>query len=165
MGIPLTQKRDVSLLLINNTQASRNMSEWGSLVGRHLQRYDQSDPLICMSYAFYLSKKGVGSASKVIKWSESALANKQQWQGAEYKKRERTLRNACTGCSTVMANADKKLIEDNSEVNKQKAKKFRGQAKNFSKEWLDYAKASGQDTKSPMSLCVSATQGDVGFCK
>ena len=36
---------------------------------------------------------------------------------------------------------------------------------NFSKEWLDYAKASGQDTKAPMSLCVSATQGDAGICK
>ena len=165
-GIPLTQKRDVSLLLINNAQASRNMSEWGSLVGRHLQRYDQSDPLICMSYAFYLSKKGVGSASKVIKWSESALANKQQWQGAEYKKNVNALYGMRAQAAVQLwQNADKKLIEDNSEVNKQKAEKFRGQAKNFSKEWLDYAKASGQDTKSPMSLCVSATQGDVGFCK
>lgn len=55
--IPLTEKRDVSLLLINNAEASRDMSEWSRLVGRHLQRYDQSDPVVCMRYAYYLSKK------------------------------------------------------------------------------------------------------------
>ena len=44
-----------------------------------------------------------------------------------------------------------------------KAESYRGQAKNFAKEWLDYARASGQSTKGAMSLCVSATQGDVGF--
>ena len=77
-----------------------------------------------MSYAFYLSKKGVGSASKVIKWSESALANKQQWQGAEYKKNVNALYGMRAQAAVQLwQNADKKLIEDNSEVNKQKAEK------------------------------------------
>lgn len=142
------------------------MSEWSRLVGRHLQNYDQSDPVVCMRYAYYLSKKGVGSASKVIKWSDSALANKHQWSGAEYKKNVNALYGMRAQAAVQLwQNADKKLVDDNSDANKQKAETYRGQAKNFSKEWLDYAKASGQDTKGPMSLCVSATQGDVGFCK
>ena len=165
-GIPLTQKRDVSLLLINNAEASRNMSEWSKLVGRHLKKFDQSDPVVCMRYAYYLSKKGVGSATKVIKWSEVALANKHQWSGTEFKKNVNALYGMrASAANQLWTNAEKKLVDNNTPANKEKAENFRGQSKNFAKEWLDYARASSQPTKSAMSLCVSATQGDVGFCK
>ena len=162
----MTQKRDVSLLLINNAEASRDMTEWARLVGRHLQKFDQSDPVVCMRYAYYLSKKGVGKASKVIKWSEAALANKHQWSGGEFKKNVNALHGLrAQAANQLWVNAEEKLVSDSSEGNKSKAENYRGQAKNYSKEWLDYARASGQSTKSAMSLCVSATQGDVGFCQ
>ena len=165
-GIPLTQKRDVSLLLINNAEASRNMSEWSKLVGRHLQSFDQSDPVVCMRYAYFLSKKGVGSSTKVIKWSDAALANKHQWSGPEFTKNVNALYGMrATAANQLWTNAEKKLVDNNTPENKDKSEKYRGQAKNFAKEWLDYARASSQPTKSAMSLCVSATQGDVGFCK
>ena len=109
-GIPLTQKRDVSLLLINNAEASRDMPEWARLVGRHLQRYDQSDPVVCMRYAYYLSKKGVGSATKVIKWSDAALANKHQWSGGEFKKNVNALYGMrASAANQLWMNAEEKL--------------------------------------------------------
>ena len=40
-----------------------------------------------------------------------------------------------------------------------------GQTKNYSREWLDYARSSAQNIKNPMALCVSATQGDMAFRK
>ena len=142
------------------------MPEWARLVGRHLQRYDQSDPVVCMRYAYYLSKKGVGSATKVIKWSDAALANKHQWSGGEFKKNVNALYGMrASAANQLWMNAEEKLVSDSSPEAKSKAESYRGQAKNFAKEWLDYARASGQSTKGAMSLCVSATQGDVGFCQ
>ena len=105
----------MSLLLINNAEASRDMSEWSRLVGRHLQRYDQSDPVVCMRYAYYLSKKGVGSATKVIKWSDAALANKHQWSGGEFKKNVNALYGMrATAANQLWMNAEEKLVSDSS---------------------------------------------------
>ena len=119
-----------------------------------------------MRYAYYLSKKGVGSASKVIKWSDAALANKHQWSGGEFKKNVNALYGMrATAANQLWMSAEEKLVSDSSAEAKSKAESYRGQAKNFAKEWLDYARASGQSTKGAMSLCVSATQGDVGFCQ
>jgi hypothetical protein len=42
--------------------------------------------------------------------------------------------------------------------------KLRGMAKDYSREWLDYARAAGEDIKKPMALCVS-TAGSKKFCE
>ena len=41
--------------------------------------------------------------------------------------------------------------------------KYKGMTKNFSREWLDFARASGQSIKEPISICVSAA--DKSFCE
>ena len=48
--------------------------------------------------------------------------------------------------------------------NEAKAEKYRNLTKNYGREWLDYARASAQSTKSPLSLCVSAA-GSTDFCE
>lgn len=102
----------------------------------------------------------------MIKWSEAALANKHQWSGGEFKKNVNALYGMrASAANQLWMDADAKLTSENTPENKSKAENYRGQAKNFAKEWLDYARASGQSTKAAMSLCVSATQGDVGFCQ
>ena len=162
----LTDKRNMSLLLINNAENSKKYDEWGELVDRHLQRIDQSDPALCMKYAWFLSKKGVGKSSKVIKWSETALENKHVWKGADYKKNVYLLYQLrANAANSLWSNAEKKLVDKRSPENQAKADKYRGQTKNFAREWLDYARSSSQNVKNPMALCVSATQGDMDFCK
>ena len=42
--------------------------------------------------------------------------------------------------------------------------KLRGMAKDYSREWLDYARAAGEDIKKPMALCVS-TSGSKKYCE
>ena len=165
-GASLTDKRNMSLLLINNAENSKNYDDWSGLVDRHLQRIDQSDPALCMKYAWFLSKKGVGKATKVIKWSETALENKHVWKGADYKKNVYMLYQLrANAANKLWTSAEKKLVEDRSAGNQSKADKYRGQTKNYSREWLDYARSSAQNIKNPMALCVSATQGDMAFCK
>jgi hypothetical protein len=156
----------MSLLLINNAENSKQLNEWGNLVERHLRNIDQSDPALCMKYAWFLSKKGIGKSTKVIKWSETALENKHVWSGNDYKKNVYLLYQLrANAASALWTSAEKKLVESRSPENQAKADKYRGQTKNFSREWLDYARSSGQSVKNPMALCVSATQGDLDFCK
>ena len=70
-----------------------------------------------------------------------------------------------TAANQLWQNAEQKLVDERSPQNQAKAEKYRGQAKNFAREWLDYARSSGGNTKNPTTLCVSATQGDLDFCK
>jgi hypothetical protein len=160
----LTQKRKVSLILINNAENARQSSEWRRLVDRHLRKIDQSDPNLCLRYAYKQSKRG--SHSSVIKWADTALDNKHVWKGNEYKKNVYMLYQLkATAANKQWQSAEKKLVEERTPENQAKAEKYRGKAKNFAREWLDYARASGQATKNPTTLCVSATQGDLNFCK
>jgi len=55
-------------------------------------------------------------------------------------------------------------VDDRSEKNEAKTVKYRGMTKDYSREWLDYARASGMSTKQPMALCVSAA-GSTEFCQ
>ena len=165
-GVLLTEKRKLSVVLLNDAQNAQNWTEWDRLAGRHLQYFDQSDPTLCMMYAARLSKKGVSSAAQVIKWSETALENKTQWSGDEYKKNVSMLYNLrANAAQALWDEAEKSLMEERSDANVAKVEKYRGQTKNFAREWLDYARLAGQPVKKPQALCVSATQGDLDFCK
>lgn len=162
----LTEKRNMSLLLINNAEYAKQMDEWDRLVGRHLSKIDQSDPNLCLKYAYRMSKQGAGKASQVIKWAETALENKHQWKGEEHKKNVYALYSMrAKAANALWTKAEQDLIASRSPENQATADKYRGQTKNFAREWLDYAKSSGQNIKDPKALCVSATQGDVAFCE
>ena len=54
----------------------------------------------------------------------------------------------------------RQIIEDKNEA---KANKFRSMAKQYSRAWLDYAKAAGKDSSKPLAACVSAS-GNTEFC-
>jgi len=165
-GVLLTEKRKLSVVLLNDAQNAQNWTEWERLANRHLQHFDQSDPTLCLLYAARLSKKGVSYSPQVIKWSETALENKTQWSGDEYKKNVSMLYNLrANAARKLWEDAEKSLMAERSDANVAKVEKFRGQTKNFAREWLDYARLAGQPIKTPQSLCVSATQGDLDFCK
>ena len=40
----------------------------------------------------------------------------------------------------------------------------RGKAESYARDWLDYARASGQSTQSPKALCLSAAS-DKSVCE
>jgi hypothetical protein len=160
-------KDKLSRVLLVNAEAKDDNQEWERLVRRHLEEIDRSDPDLCFKYAMHLSRGGVSRAYGVIKWSGYALDNKSQWSGSTFKKRVNALyKLRAQAASRIWEQANRDLINaaSNREDLKSKEGKARGQAKTFAKEWLDYARASGQDSRAAQALCESAA-GSREFCE
>ena len=157
---PLTKKTKVSKVLINNTQRK---GDWGKLVKRHLSKYGQDDPNLVSAYAIYSYRNG--SYREAIKWSARALEQKHLFKGgSDFKKKVYLLHQVrSVSASKLWKKAEDKVISDRSDKNIERAKRAKGQAKDFSREWLDYARASKQDTKMAAQLCISAA--DMTFCR
>ena len=163
----ITHKDKISRVLLINAEASGSKKEWERLARRHLEDIDRSDPNLCFKYAQHLARGGVGRSWGVIKWSDYALENKSQWSGTTYKTRVYALYQLKSEAAMKLwEDANKKLVDAGADRDEwaSKEEKYRGMAKDYSREWLDYARASSQDTKKPMSLCVSAA-GSKKFCQ
>lgn len=160
-----TSKNKISRVLIMDAEARGDQGDWERLMQRHLQNIDRSDPNLCFRYAIHLSRGGVGRASSVIKWSDYALENKQQWSGATYQKNVYALyKLRAQAANKLWQSAEAKYVDDRNEENEATANRYRDLTKNYAREWLDYARASSQSTKGPLSLCVSAA-GGAEFCQ
>jgi hypothetical protein len=160
-----TEKKRVSLVLIQDAQARSDRPDWDRLMKRHLEDIDRSDPAMCMSYAMSLSRGGAGRASGVIRWADYALENKQKWSGPNYTKNVYNLMKLkATAANKLWEDAEKKRVEERSEANEAAAVKYRGMTKDYAREWLDFARASQENVSSPMALCVSAA-GNKEFCE
>ncbi|MCK6507329.1 hypothetical protein L6R53_28820, partial [Myxococcota bacterium] len=159
-----TSKDKMSRVLIADAEARRDQGEWERLMKRHLENIDRSDPNLCFKYALHLSRGGASRASGVIRWADYALENKQQWQGAAYTKNVNgLLKIRAQAANKLWEAAEAKLVDDRSDENEAASERYRGQTKDYAREWLDYARASGQDTAAAMALCVSAA-GNKEFC-
>jgi hypothetical protein len=159
-----TQKNKISRVLLSDAEARADKGDWERLMKRHLEDIDRSDPNLCMKYAIHLSRGGVARSHGVIKWADYALDNKQQWTGATYTKNVNNLyKLRAVGAKRLWEDAEAKFVADRNDENEGTAAKYRGQAKDYAREWLDYARASGSDTKEPLGLCVSAA-GNKEFC-
>lgn len=160
-----TMKNKVSRLLMSDAEARRDQADWERLIKNHLENIDRSDPNLCMKYAIHLSRGGEGKATGVIRWTDYALENKQQWSGTTYTKNVYSLLKLRAQASNKLwQSADQQFVNDRTDENSAKAEKYRGMTKNYALEWLQYATASAQDTKAPMALCVSAA-GNKEFCE
>lgn len=161
-----TTKDKLSRVLIANAEGKGDKADWERLVKRHLEDIDRSDPDMCFKYATQLSRGGTGRALGVIRWADYGLENKQKWSGATYTKRVYDLyRMKAEAANKLWAEAeDVFATKEHTDENEAKAAKWRGTTKDYAREWLDYAKASGQDTKNAMSICVSAA-GNKSFCE
>ncbi len=160
-----TNKGKISRVLMADAEARRDQADWERLIKNHLENIDRSDPGLCFKYAIFLSRGGTGKANQVIRWSDYALENKQQWTGATYTKNVYALLKLKTqAANQLWQAAEKEFVESRNEEAEDRANKWRGTTKNYALEWLDYAKASSQDTKAPLAICVSAA-GNKEFCE
>ena len=160
-----TNKNKISRMLLVNAQTKGDIAQWEVLMRRHLEEIDRSDPALCMLYAVHLHKKGVEFDDEAIYWSAYALENKQVWVGDEYVKRVNGLyRLRAEAANRLWSTAEKAYQKDPTDDNDAATKEYRGQAKDFAREWLDYARASGQDYKTALELCRSAAGSD-DFCQ
>jgi hypothetical protein len=163
-GSKITGKDKISRVLIADAKARGDEADWERLMKRHLEKFDRSDPNMCLVFAIHLHKKGVGKATQVIRWSDYAMENKSVWSGSTHTRNVYYLHKLKSqGASRLWKRAEKQFVKDRNEKNESKANQYRSMAKQFSRAWLDYAKASGKDTSQPMAACVSAS-GNTEFC-
>lgn len=160
-----TTRNKISRMLLVNAEAKGDIPQWEKLIRRHLEEIDRSDPNLCLRYAVFLHKKGLEGEEEAIYWSDYALENKHIWVGDEYMKRVYGLYRLRTEAAAKLweASEDRYRAEPSDE-NEEIAKEYRGQAKDFAREWLDYARASAQDSKVAQEICRSAAGSD-DFCK
>lgn len=162
-----TDKDKISRVLMVNAESAGNWAEWERLIQRHLDEVDRSDPDLCFSYALFLSKGGPARAWATIKWADYALENKSRWTGSTYKARVFNLMQLKAEAAAALWEASAQAVVagqgDRAEL-QDTEKKMRGMAKDYAREWLDYARASGQNDRKAMALCVSAA-GSKKFCE
>jgi hypothetical protein len=153
--------------LINNALSAKNWNQWERYTKRHLDKFDRSDANMCYGFSVYMFNKK--RYSNAIVWAERGLEQKQRFSaGSDYKKKVYTLYKLKTMASnTLWSVSEQKMVsisdDDLREKEKAKAEKYQSKTKNFSREWLDYARSSGQSQNLPMQICVSAATKS--FCQ
>ncbi|MCB9741372.1 MAG: caspase family protein [Alphaproteobacteria bacterium] len=160
-----TDKDKLSRLLIANADSKGDDAAWGQYMARHLEQISRADPDMCFTYALYLSKQGIEQSEEVIRWANYALENKSEWSGEVYKKRLYYLYRLRTEAAVELwRDAEQNfMVELNAEA-EVLAKKWRGHAKDYAREWLDYSRASGQDADRALQYCASAA-GYLAACE
>ncbi len=153
----MTEKDKVSRVLIMDSETKGDRKGWETLMKRHLEEIDRSDPDLCFKYAIYLSRKGVGRAHGVVRWSDYALENKSKWKGNTFVSRVYALlKLKAEAANRIWQAAEEAYVADRTDANEAKATKYRDLTKVYAREWLDYARASGQEIKNASALCVSS---------
>ena len=161
----MTDKDKFSRALMINAYSKGDKRGWESLVKRHLEEVDQSDPDICYKYATHLARKGPSRASAVIRWSDVALENRTRWSGDTYTKRVYALyKMKAISAQNLWRSADETYSADPTEANQKSVEKWRNLTKVYAREWYEYAKGAGMDPSVPLELCNSAAGHD-DYCE
>lgn len=160
-----TTKDKISRILLVNAEAGSDTTDWERLMARHLQDIDRSDPDLAMRYAIYLYKGELENQEEAIRWADVSLENKARWEGAEYVKKVTSLyRLRAEASNRLWQEAEKAYRKDPNQDTESETAYYRGWTKDYAREWLDYARASGGKTDYAFNLCSSAA-GTMDFCK
>ena len=159
-----TVKDKVSRVLMHDSWAKGDKHRWESIVRRHLEQIDQSDPDLCFSFATYTAKRGSEYFGETMRWIDVALENRSEWEGDYHVKRVYTLYKlkAKTAQSKWAWLENEYLSGATAELNEQR-QVARNEAKTYAREWLDYAVSANQDITLARDLCESAA-GNKEFC-
>ena len=161
----MTDKEKVSRVLLVDAEAKKDLVRWEALMRRHLSDIDQSDPDLCFKYTIYLSRKGMDNAEEVIIWGSRALERKDNWSGRLYEKKVFALHQLRAEAGMhLWQQAEQRYLDERSLQAEEASNQARGRAKEFARAWLDYARASDQDTDVALKLCLSAA-GAMEFCE
>jgi hypothetical protein len=160
-----TDKKKISILLINNAKGKGDNQKYEQLIRRHLEEVDQSDPDMCYSYASFLARKGPSRAPGVIRWSEVALENKTRWSGETYTSRVNTLyKLRAAAANALWQQAAERHAAAPTDETSAEVERTRGQTKTYAREWYEYARSASLDTTLPLQLCTQAA-GTAAFCE
>ena len=161
-----TDKDKMSRMLIANAEGKKDFGEVERLIRRHLDEINRSDPDITYKYARMLfSSDPINRGNEVVKWADYSLENKSQWREGVFERRVYALYQLKSEAALRLWQvADAEYIKTRTPEAEEGAERARGTAKQYAREWLDYARASGQDESRAYELCLSAA-GAPGFCE
>jgi hypothetical protein len=160
----MTDKKKISGVLMTDAWAKGDKERWESLIKRHLDEIDQSDPDLCYKYALHLSRQGPGRASGVIRWANVALENRTVWIGDTYTSRVYSLYKVRAAASQALwQQAETEHSTAPSDETREKVEKYRNMTKVNAREWFDYARDSGKEATTALQLCESAA-GTKDYC-
>jgi hypothetical protein len=160
-----TTRSQISRILLINAESAGDSASWEVLMARHLEEIDRSDPDMCFRYAIHLFRSDIDSQEESIKWSGYALENKQNWEGDAFIKKVSGLyKLRAESAAKLWQHAEGLYSTEPTGENEEMAREYRGLAKDFAREWLDYARASGIPTERAFNMCVAAA-GTADFCK
>jgi hypothetical protein len=154
----------LSRVLMADAYAKGDMHRWESVVARHLDMVDRSDPDLVYKFASHLAKQDVSRAKEAIRWSDVALENRSYWTGDTHVTRVNALyKIRAASAQQIWAAAEQKYIDSATDANEQERTDRRNEAKTYAREWLEYARSSGKDTTLALQLCISAA-GSEEYC-
>lgn len=161
-----TDRKHASYVLMADAWGRQSLDRWESLVLRHLAEIDRSDPALCYKLALHLEQKGPPRAAEVIRWSELAMENaRRDWRDDQYVDRMYALhRLRSKAASELWYVTEQRHAGNPTPDTRDAVDEYRGQAKNYAKEWYLYARRVGKDTTHPKEMCLSAA-GTSEFCE
>jgi hypothetical protein len=86
-----TVKDKINRVLLKDAWAKGDEHRWEAIAMRHVTEINRSDPDMCYKLASYLVYRGPERMDEAMKWADTALENRSQWEGDEYVKRVYTL--------------------------------------------------------------------------
>ncbi len=160
-----TTRNKISRLLIVDAESRKDLAEWERFVQRHLEDIDRSDPDLCMRYAVHLHKSGgVDLAEDAIRWSGYALENKHVWETKDYVKKVSGLhRLRAEAAHRLWVDAERIYASEPNPETDRMTREYRGMAKSYSREWLDFVRAAGLETERAYQMCLTASGAEM-FC-
>jgi len=159
-----TGRDKLSRLLLVDADTRGDTERWATLMARHLEHIDRSDPDLCFRWALHLSRSGIDQLEGAVHWADMALENKHQWEGPRHVARVYGLLQVrAEALQRLWLDSELDFQQERSEENMAEAEIWRGRAKTSARDWLDYAKVSGQDAVRARTLCESAA-GSPDFC-
>jgi len=152
-AVKITTKDKISRVLLINAYAY-NTNTWATLVDRHLQEIDRSDPAIAYLYTFYLFNRAEPNFDLVITWADVALERRSEWKGNTHINRTLQLMKVRTICATRL------WSKAASEGNRERAEEHRLSAKTNAREWMDFAQGADRPSDEAALLCISAASAE-----
>lgn len=160
-----THKDKISRVLMADAWVKGDTHRWESIVARHLDMVDRSDPDLVYKFAMHLAKQGAPRAQEAIRWAEVALENRSFWSGDTHVNRVLTLYQIRTiAAQHLWEHLDEQYVEEQSDALLKEVEETRNMVKTLAREWLEYAKSTNRDPTRALQMCISAA-GNEEYCE
>ena len=160
-----THKDKISRVMMNDAWAKGDLHRWESIVARHLDMVDRSDPDLVYKFSLHLSKQGAERAEETMRWADVALENRAHWSGETHVDRVNALFRIRTfAAHQLWEHYETQYVAGPTDELLSMKDEQRNSVKTMAREWLEYARSSGRDPTLAMQICVSAA-GNTDYCE